>query len=211
MENATVTRAQRASSEVVRHEDGMKASGILYPFLQIMDCVALDVDVAYSGTDQRRIYMLGRETLPRVGEEKVTCVFSPLLGGLNKGKMSASVESSKINVIDDPETVVEKMKDAYCPAGEKKNNSVLGYAKYLLFPVLESKDRDFLVERPKKYGGNLSYSSFEEMEQDFLSGELHPQDLKESMGRTLAEIMEPIRKRFEKKSDLTKRAYPDES
>ncbi|MFP4117161.1 MAG: tyrosine--tRNA ligase [Candidatus Aenigmatarchaeota archaeon] len=210
MENATVKRAERASSEVVRYGDSMKASGILYPFMQIMDCVGLDVDVAYAGTDQRRIYMLGRETLPNIGEEKVTCIFSELLPGLGGGKMSSSVKGSKVGVTDDPETVKEKISDAYCPAGELNDNIVLKYVENLLFPLLEDRGEEFLIERPKKYGGDLSYSGYEELKEDFLSEELHPQDLKKALGEKVAEVLKPVRERFESKENLTERAFPDE-
>jgi len=72
MEEATVNRMQRTVNEVVRNSDGMKASGLLYSAMQIMDCAeaGLDVDIAYGGQDQRRIYMLGREVLPAIGEKK---------------------------------------------------------------------------------------------------------------------------------------------
>ncbi|PSH01930.1 MAG: tyrosine--tRNA ligase, partial [Nanohaloarchaea archaeon SW_10_44_10] len=97
MEEATVNRMQRSVNEVVRNSEGMKASGLLYSAMQIMDCAeaGLDIDIAYGGKDQRRIYMLGREILPKIGEEKPTCVFAPLLAGLSGGKMSASDSSSK--------------------------------------------------------------------------------------------------------------------
>lgn len=210
MENATVNRAERASSEVVRHEDGMKSSGILYPFLQIMDCVALDVDIAYAGTDQRRIYMLGRETLPKIGEEKVTTVLYPLLGGLQGGKMSASSEKSKLGVTDDEEEIEEKIMDAYCPQGEVEDNNVLGYLKYLIFPILEDRGRSFEIQRPDKYGGNISYGSYEEVEGDFVSGELHPQDLKQGVSEVLKEIIRPVRKELLKNKELLKEAFPEE-
>ncbi len=210
MENTTVARAERASSEVVRHEDGMKASGILYPFMQIMDCVALDVDVAYAGTDQRRIYMLGRETLPSIGEDKVTTVLYPLLGGLQGGKMSASDPKSKIGVLDSDEEIEEKVMDAYCPQGKVDGNSLLGYVKYLMFPIIEDRGTSFDVERPEKYGGDVSYSKYSDLEDDFLSGDLHPQDLKKGACEVMKDIIGPIRERLFQKKDVLKRAYPEE-
>ena len=210
MENATLNRAQRASSEVVRHEEGMKSSGVLYPFLQIMDCVGLDVDVAYAGTDQRRIYMLGRETLPEIGEDKITTVLYPLLGGLQGGKMSSSSPKSKIGMLDSNEDIRDKIMDAYCPEGQAKDNSLLGYVKYLVFPIIEDRGETFDVERPDKYGGDVSYSSYEELEDDFLSGDLHPQDLKQTAADILEEIIVPVRERLLEKEEVLKRAYPEE-
>jgi tyrosyl-tRNA synthetase len=211
MEEATVNRMQRSVNEVVRNSDGMKASGLLYSAMQIMDCASpgLDVDVAYGGRDQRRIYMLAREVLPDIGEKKPTSIFAPLLSGLTGGKMSASDDSSKISIHDSEQEVKEKIEDAYCPTGEAEDNGVLEYTEYLIFPILEQKGDSFVVERPEKYGGDLEYSSYQEIEEDFVSEELHPQDLKEAVGRELADILRPIRERFKDKDDLLEKAYPD--
>ncbi len=211
MEETTVNRMKRSVNEVVRHSDGMKCSGLLYSAMQIMDCTSagLDVDVAYAGLDQRRIYMLGREVLPKLDEEKPTCVFAPLLSGLSGGKMSASDESSKISIHDTPEDVKEKMKEAYCPQGEAEDNGVLEYTKYLIFPILDKNNETFKVERPEEYGGDLKYSDYQEIEEDFVSEDLHPQDLKKAAGKHLAEILKPIRKTFENEEELMERAYPE--
>ncbi|MDY6788680.1 MAG: tyrosine--tRNA ligase [Candidatus Nanohaloarchaea archaeon] len=212
MENMTVRRAQRSVNEVVRHgEDSMKASGLLYSAMQIMDTVALDVDVAYAGLDQRRIYMLGRETLPKIGEGTVTCVFAPLLSGLTGGKMSASEEKSKIGIHDTEEEIREKIGDAYCPQGEKEDNGVLEYVRYLVFPILEDRNESFLVERPEKYGGDLEFESYQELEESFLEGELHPQDLKNATSSYLDLVLQPIREKFEGEEELLDRAYPEEN
>lgn len=208
MENATVGRARRAASEVVRHKEGsMRASGVLYSFLQIMDCVALDVDIAYAGTDQRRIYMLGRETLPRIGEEKITTLLSPLLSGLSGGKMSASEKKSRVSIHDSEKEVKEKIDGAYCPEAQKKNNGVLEYLKYLVFPILNKEDKDFLIEIPEKYGEDVTYSSYQELEMDYLDKEIHPQDLKNAAAEYIYKLIRPIGGRFED-TELLKKAYP---
>lgn len=210
MENTTVTRAERAVNEVVRHEESMKASGVLYPFMQIYDCVALDVDIAYAGVDQRRIYMLGREALPKIGEEKPTCVFAPLLSGLTGGKMSASDAASKIGIHDDADTVREKVGEAYCPAQEVEDNGVLEYVRYLIFPILQQRGDPFVVERPEKYGGDAEFDSYEALEDAFVAGDLHPADLKEAAGGYVADVLQPVQDRFQGEEDLLETAYPDE-
>lgn len=212
MEEATVNRMQRSVNEVVRNNEGMKASGLLYSAMQIMDCAeaGLDIDVAYGGRDQRRIYMLGREVLPDIGEDKPACVFAPLLAGLTGGKMSASDESSKISIHDSPEEIEDKINDAYCPQGEAEENGVLEYTEYLIFPILEKKGENFVVERPEEYGGNLTYESYQELEEDFVEEDLHPQDLKNAVGDHLADILEPVRESFENEEELLETAYPEE-
>lgn len=212
MEEATVNRMQRSVNEVVRNSEGMKASGLLYSAMQIMDCASpgLDVDVAYAGTDQRRIYMLGREVLPDIGEDKPTCVFAPLLSGLSGGKMSASDESSKISVHDSLEEVEEKMNDAYCPMGEVEDNGVLEYVRYMVFPILENKGEKFTVERPEEYGGNVEYKNYSELEEEFVEEELHPQDLKQAAARYVYEAIQPVQERLEGEEELLETAYPEE-
>ncbi|MBS3781528.1 MAG: tyrosine--tRNA ligase [Candidatus Thermoplasmatota archaeon] len=208
--DTTLNRCKRAAAEVVRYGDNPKLGGFIYPLLQTQDVYALDADVAYGGIDQRGIYMLSREILPDFGYKKPICVFAPLLTGLTGGKMSSSIEGSKIELLAEPEVVKEKIMDAYCPQGEKENNGVLEHLKMLVMPVLRSKGKDFVIERPEKWGGDLVYEDYQKVEDDYLSGELHPQDLKEALARELIDILEPIRKRFEGKEDLLQRAYPEE-
>ncbi len=212
MENMTVNRAERSVNEVVRHSDGMKASALLYSAMQIIDSAkqGLDVDIAYAGLDQRRIYMLGRETLPKIDQKGPTCVFAPLLSGLTGGKMSASDEGSKISIHDAPEIVVEKVESAYCPQGELEDNGVLEYAQHLVFPILEKNGDELTIERPEKYGGNVNYSNYKELEEDFLEEDLHPQDLKKAVGKAIAEILEPVKERLKEREELLEKGYPEE-
>jgi len=100
--------------------------------------------------------MLAREILPNHGSEAPICIFAPLLSGLSGGKMSASDESSKVNLNDSPEDVVDKIQEAYCPMGEVEGNGVLEYLEYLVFPVLAERGEEFVVERPDEYGGDPS-------------------------------------------------------
>jgi tyrosyl-tRNA synthetase len=205
----TISRAQRAASEVVRESDSPKLGGLLYPLMQSLDVDALDADIAYGGIDQRGIYMLSREILPDHGGEAPVCMFAPLLSGLSGGKMSASDESSKVNLTDSREEVVEKLEAAYCPAGEREDNGVLEYMEYLVFPILDERGADFEIERPEEYGGDLVYGSYADLEADFLSGELHPADLKPAAGAAISEIVAPIRERLTDQPELLGAAYPD--
>jgi len=207
--DTTLNRTQRAAAEVVRYGDNPKLGGFIYPLLQTQDVCSLEVDVAYGGIDQRGIYMLSREVLPDFGYKKPICVFSPLLTGLTGGKMSASEEGSKIDLLDDEETIKDKVMNAYCPQGGKEDNGILEHLEMLIFPVLRSNDEKFIIERPDKWGGNLVYEDYEELEDDYLSGDLHPQDMKKATARELTKILEPLRKRFEGKEGLIERAYPE--
>ena len=205
----TVSRTERAASEVVRESDSPKLGGLIYPLMQVLDVDALDADIAYGGVDQRGIYMLGREILPNHGGDSPICVFAPLLSGLSGGKMSASDESSKVNLNDSPDDVVEKIREAYCPMGEAEGNGVLEYLEDLVFPVLAERGEEFVVERPDEYGGDLVYDDYESLEADFVSEELHPADLKPAAGSYVSDVIDPVRDRLNARPDLLAEAYPE--
>ena len=206
----TIARSQRAASEVVRESESPTLGGLIYPLMQALDVKALDADIAYGGVDQRGIYMLSREVLPEHGGDSPVCVFAPLLSGLSGGKMSASDAASKVNLTDSAEAVEEKIGQAYCPAGEVEDNGVLEYLHHLVFPVLAVDDEPFVVERPEEYGGNLTYDSYDEVEADFLSGELHPADLKPAVADAISAVIDPVRNRLNDESELLAEAYPKE-
>jgi len=206
----TVSRVQRAGSEVVRQSDNPKLGGLIYPLMQAQDVAALDADIAYGGIDQRGIYMLSREVLPERDAHKPTCLFAPLLSGLTGGKMSASEAATSVALTDDRETILDKMEDAYCPAGETEDNGILEYLAYLVFPILEERERPFRIERPDEYGGDVVYESYAALEADFLAEELHPLDLKQAAGEYVAEFVTPIRERLAGDPDLLEEAYPEE-
>ena len=205
----TIARSQRAASEVVRENESPNLGGLLYPLMQSLDVKALDADIAYGGIDQRGIYMLSREILPDYGHDKPVCLFAPLLSGLTGEKMSASDATSKVNLTDSPEEVASKINDAYCPMGEVEDNGVLEYVRYLVFPILDQREQSFVVERPEKYGGDLTYDTYDALEADFVSEELHPMDLKGATGTYISEVIDPVRTRLTAQPELLAAAYPD--
>ncbi len=205
----TISRSQRAASEVVRESDSPNLGGLLYPLMQNLDVRALEADIAYGGVDQRGIYMLGREILPEHGWKAPICIFAPLLSGLTGGKMSASETETSVALTDDRDAVVEKIDGAYCPAGEVEDNGVLEYLNHLVFPILSQDDRHLRVDRPEEYGGDLVYEDYDSLEADFVSGELHPADLKPAAGEYISEVIAPVRDRLLDRPALLAEAYPE--
>jgi len=95
---------------------------------------------------------------------------------------------------DSEEDIKRKMNKAYCPEGIITENPILEYNKYILFEKFDS----IKVERPEKFGGNLEFTSYKEMEDVFAKKELHPMDLKQTTGNYLNQLIEPVRKNLEK-------------
>ena len=55
------------------------------------------------------------------------------------------------------------MKKAWCEEANIENNPLLEIAKTVIFHEFNEMN----VERPEKFGGNVSYSNYEELESDF--------------------------------------------
>ncbi|MEA3378162.1 MAG: tyrosine--tRNA ligase [Nanoarchaeota archaeon] len=200
----TFSRCKRAASEVVRFGDNPKLSGFIYPILQALDEVYLNADIQFGGTDQRKILMFARENLPRIGYAPRIEIMNPLMSGLSGGKMSASDNKSKIDLLDSEEEVNSKVNAAYCIAGDVGDNGILAFIKHVVLPF----KKEFIIERPLKYGGNLNYNNYLDLETDFVNKKIHPLDLKNAFARELNQFLMPIRKRFKNKRKLLKKAYP---
>jgi len=59
--------------------------------------------------------------------------------GLTGGKMSASEEESKIDLLDSKAQVKKKLSKAFCEEGNVVDNGVLSFAKHVLFPLSNDK------------------------------------------------------------------------
>lgn len=204
---ASVGACKKAASEVVKMGDNPKLSGLIYPIMQMLDEEYLDVDIQYGGLDQRKILMFARENHNKVGYKPRIAVMTPILPGLTGEKMSASVEKSKIDLLDSADVVKDKINSAYCPAGVVEENGILAFTKYILFTLKADQKKPFIIKRPDKYGGNLIYNSYEELQKDYVDKKLHPLDLKTTVAEEINNLLEPIRKNFKDK-ELLKKAYP---
>ena len=188
--NSTLNRGLRAMQGVARGLEHAKVTQIFYPFMQVADMKHLKVDAVVAGMEQRKIHMIALESLKDIGYSVPVFVHTsliPSLKGASVGKMSSSDKGSLISVADSSQEIKKKISKAYCPEG--KENPVLDIARILIFPVFSTLE----VLRDVKFGGDVVYSSYKEMEKDFLARKLHPADLKKIVGDKLAEMFEKIR------------------
>lgn len=202
----SVHDANKAASEVVKLGDNPKLSGLIYPIMQALDEQYLEVDAQLGGTDQRKIMVLARENLPRLGYKARVEIMNPLIPGLIGKKMSASVEASKIDLMDDEDAVVKKINSAECVEGDV-NNGLLPFLKYVIFTIKKDNKEEFVIERAEKFGGNKRYSNYEEVEADFIAKKLHPMDLKIAIAREINKILILIRKEKKVLERLADEAY----
>ena len=203
---ASVSELKKAASEVVKMSENPKTSGLIYPMMQALDEQYLEVDIQYGGIDQRKILMFAREYLPKIGYKPRIEVMTPLIPGLIGKKMSASDEKSKVDLLDDEKDIKEKIENAECVAGNP-DNGVMAFLKFVITTIKKDKREKFVVKRSKEYGGDKEYSSYEEIEKDFIARKLHPLDLKNSVAEEIIKLLKPIHKHRKDLEKLAERAY----
>ena len=204
---SSIHDARKSASEVVKSisGDSAKIAGLVYPLMQALDEQYLNVDIQYAGVDQRKIMVYARENLPKIGYNKRIEIMTPMIRGLVGEKMSSSIEATKIDLLNDEKTVLEKINKAECVAGNS-NNGIMALLKYLIFIIKEDKKQDFVIKRDKKYGGDLSYKTYEALEKDFKSKKLHPLDLKIAVAKEINLLLSNFRK-DKKLRELHDKAY----
>lgn len=202
----SVHDAKKAASEVVKFGDSPKLSGLIYPLVQSLDEQYLGVDVQCGGVDQRKIFVFARENLPKIGYKRRIEVMTPLIPGLIGEKMSASDEKSKIDLLDDEKTVKKKINSANCIEGDI-NNGLLPFLKYVVMTIKGDHSQKLIIKRDKKYGGDLEFKNYEEIEKAFKKKELHPLDLKNSVADEINLLLKPFRDNFKTLSKLAKEAF----
>ncbi len=205
--DTTLKRIKRCTQIMGRSEsDNLYASQILYPLMQTADIFYLPADICQLGLDQRKVNMLAREIAKKLGKQKPVAIHHHMLMGLTKPpntnlsgidrviklKMSKSNPDTSIFMLDSPEDVKRKINKAYCPPKQVKENPVLEYCKYIIFELTDV----FNVKRPEKYGGDIEYKSYVELENDYGKGNLNPPDLKPAVSEYLNQFLNPIIEHF---------------
>ena len=210
--STTLNRAVRCLTIMGRTETELRETAqLFYPVMQSADIFHLKADICQLGLDQRRVNMLAREVGPKLKLWKPVVVSHHMLMGLEgikepegydenrridvqiSSKMSKSKPSTSLYVHDDEEQIRKKILTAFCPERTVDGNPILEYCRYIIF----RKSNELLIERPTKFGGDLTVASPEELEILFREGKIHPLDLKNATAKVLNKMIEPIRKHFE--------------
>ena len=194
--STTLTRAKRSMAQITRDSKDHKVAEVVYPLMQVLDMIFLEVDLALGGMEQRKIHMLARESIPKMGYDAPVCVHTPLLHGTDGSDKMSSSKENYIAIDDEPDAIKKKLQKSYCPQGMVEGNPVIEIAEHFIF----TEDETLLIERPPKFGGNLELNHAELIE-SYGKGELHPLDLKNSVSKRLIEILEPVREYLKSDTD----------
>ncbi len=212
----TIDRMIRCGAIMGRQQKEMQYTAqLFYPAMQAADPFHIGADICQLGIDQRKVTLLSREVGEKLKWYTPVAIHHHLLMGLQgpkkmggveedkkmdgeiASKMAKSVPKSSIFVHDTPGAIKEKVSASYCPEKIAEGNPMMEICRYIIFNKLN----EFNIERPKKFGGGLSFANYSELEKIYSDGKLHPMDLKNAVASALTAILEPVRKHFEKPSN----------
>ncbi|MHA2390756.1 MAG: tyrosine--tRNA ligase [Promethearchaeota archaeon] len=222
--NTTLSRMQRSITIMGRNQgENIDFAKLIYPAMQVADIFIQNVNFAHAGYDQRKAHVIARDVALKMKKNRLTnlqgekikpvCIHNHLILGLQKPpiwpikgdeqlkelwsqmKMSKSLPSSAIFIHDKPNEIKEKIKSAFCPEGNATFNPILDWIKSIIF---REKDTLFQIERSVKFGGDIEFSSYQELEDAYLNKKIHPLDLKNSVSQKIIDILKPARDHFEK-------------
>lgn len=221
----TISRMIRSTDITGRMAgESSEAAILLYPAMQAADIFQMGINIAHAGTDQRNVHVVARDAAKNLGYKKPVAIHHHLIMGLKPLgenddanlakkasnmnslsyeekaslitalKMSKSKPETAVFITDCEEEIRKKVDNAYAPQGQVEFNPILDWTKHLIF----YQDKvAFTIEREQKWGGDLSYQSYSDLEKDYAEKKLHPQDLKAAIADWLIEKLEPARKYFE--------------
>ncbi|HOI72372.1 MAG TPA: tyrosine--tRNA ligase [Methanobacterium sp.] len=184
----TLARAKRSMAQITRESKDHKVAEVIYPLMQVVDMMFLETDLALGGMEQRKIHMLARENLPKMGYEAPVCLHTPLLHGTDGSEKMSSSKGNFIAIDDSPEAIKDKIKKSYCPMGRVEGNPIIEIAEHFIFTESDT----LLIERPDKFGGNLELTQ-EQLKDSYEKEKLHPLDLKNAVARELTKIFKVVR------------------
>lgn len=200
---------------------------LFYPSMQAADIFQMGINIAHAGTDQRNVHIVARDAAKDLGKPKPVAIHNHLIMGLKPFgenadpelkklaekansttglsyeekaalitslKMSKSKPDTAIFITDSEDEIKRKVNNAYAPEKKVEFNPILDWTKHL---ILRLQGDALEVQRDSKWGGDLNYANYEDLEKDYAEGKLHPQDLKTAVADWLIKKLAPARKYFE--------------
>ncbi|HPA25328.1 MAG TPA: tyrosine--tRNA ligase [bacterium] len=222
--NLTLARVTKSTTIMGRNQgETMPFAWLVYPPMQVADIFVQGLNLAHAGIDQRKAHVIAREVATKLKyaplKNKAGEIIKPialhhnLILGLNKPdiwpiidkeslqevlsqmKMSKSKPDSAVFIDDNKEDIKRKISKAFCPDGEIEFNPILDWTKNIIFP---NSQKGIAINREEKYGGNINYANYENLERDFKDKKMSAVDLKNFVANWLIDFLRPAREHFSK-------------
>ena len=215
----TLSRIMKSTTIAGRKaKESVKFATLVYVPMQVADIYGLEVNIAHGGMDQRKAHVIAIDFGEKIGGYVPIALHHHLQTGLHitqdirekllqakkEGKrelfedtiidikMSKSKPETCIFIHDTEEDIKRKLRKAFCPQGETELNPVWEIVEYLIFREDET---EFTIVN-EKTGEEKMYNNLQELRQDWISGKIHPLDLKNAVAEWLVETLKPVRKYF---------------
>jgi tyrosyl-tRNA synthetase len=220
--HVTLSRNMRSIS-IMGKKQGTEVSmaTLFYPPLQVADIYTLKANLAHAGMDQRKAHVVARQVADKLkinplkdAQGKIiapVAIHQNLIAGLTGPesvdlkqssedvaidlKMSKSKPNSAVFIHDTPDEIRSKIRKAYGPPKEIEYNPLINWVQTLVFWGQE--EGEFKIERPERFGGNVTYNKVSDLIKDYKEEKLFPLDLKNALAEWLINKLEPARKHFE--------------
>ena len=235
--HVSLSRMLRSITILGRQEgEAVDFAKLLYPAMQVADIFSQRIDIGHAGADQRKAHVLARDVASKLrldteadgnSRMKPVAVHHHLLHSLQKpppsirssqekddtwsqSKMSKSVPASAVFIHDSPDVIRAKVQRAFCPP-DPDFNPILNWTEHLVFAGGEL---PFSIPRAAAHGGPLTLFSFDEVRNAYVTGDLHPSDLKDALSAFLIDLLAPVRAYFsdgsraEMLADIERRTVP---
>ncbi|MES1904571.1 MAG: hypothetical protein MHPSP_000607 [Paramarteilia canceri] len=146
----------------------------------------------------------------KIGHPKCVHLMNPMIPGLKNSKMSSSDSDSKINLLENIDSISKKINMAFLDLEDCENSGIMLFIKHAIYPLAEN--HCFLIEREEKHGGNLAFNSYQDLIECCKNGSVHPQDIKNSLTKVIKSILGNIQNKLmdEDFKTLKSKAYPSE-
>jgi tyrosyl-tRNA synthetase len=126
MSKITVDAAQKGSAEVFKQSDNPALSGLAYPLLQVLDEVYLGADAELGGQDQRKIFMLSRDHIHKLGYSPSIHLMNPMIPSI-----TAKTSLLQDNDIESNEQIQTEQIDKYIEQINKLKNKNLTWDNFV--------------------------------------------------------------------------------
>ena len=182
MSKITVDSAQKGGAEVVKQTANPALSGLAYPLLQVLDEVYLEADAELGGQDQRKIFMLSRDHIHKIGYKPAIHLMNPMIPSITS---KTSIETTNV----EPDNVMPEHIDKYINQITKlkeKNLKNLSWDNFL--KIAEKIGSDLKDKNIKKVETNKMSSSDADSKIDFLE---EPKGIRKKISKAFAEPSNP--------------------
>jgi tyrosyl-tRNA synthetase len=177
MSKITVDAAQKGGAEVVKQSDNPALSGLAYPLLQVLDEVYLNSDAELGGQDQRKIFMLSRDHIHKLGYSPSIHLMNPMIPSItakNVNSGSNNMDSNNLDPnnlnTDTSQTVQPEQIDKYIEQINKLKSKNLSWDNFVT--VTGKIASDLKDKNVKKTDSNKMSSSDVNSKIDFLEPEI---------------------------------------